>query len=48
MFIKPRLCKNQKELEQKYLDISISFSVFISREFDKTDFKKIPRLSKNI
>lgn len=41
-FIKPRLCKNQKELEQKYLETSISFSVFIAREFDKTDFKKVP------
>lgn len=41
-FIKPRLCKSQKEFEQKYLETSISFSVFIAREFDKTDFKKTP------
>lgn len=41
-FIKPRLCKNQKELEQKYLETSISFSVYIAKELDKTDFKKVP------
>ncbi|WP_130734664.1 hypothetical protein [Flavobacterium sp. J27] len=39
-FIKPRLCKNQEELEQRYLQSSISFSIFIARKFNKTNFKK--------
>ncbi|MET3030601.1 hypothetical protein [Flavobacterium johnsoniae] len=41
-FKKPRICKNQKELEQKYLETSISFSDFIAKEFNKTNFKKVP------
>lgn len=41
-FIKPRLCKSQDELMEKYLETSISFSIFVAKQFDRTNFKKAP------
>lgn len=41
-FIKPKSCRSIKEFERHYLNTSISFSLFVARKFDRTNFKNSP------
>ncbi|MDW8852984.1 hypothetical protein SD960_22985 [Flavobacterium sp. MMLR14_040] len=46
-FIRPTIIKSKEEFRQKYLNTSISFSLFVARKFDQTNFKNQPSYIEN-